>query len=157
MRNTIHMTSYPKYYGALQYIYIAYLRNITMIQTQTINITNYKHFRAISMDWSKHVDKHDIKVAFQDITAQLDAEPQPICIVVDLRDNTFMPLAETFKGAVWGPHRHPNLAAWLVIGENTFARYVAGMLDRFGEDKAIKWFANEVEVDAYLEEHCPYA
>ena len=128
-----------------------------MILSNSIQIKNYKNFRAINMVWTQHVNKNDIKFAFQEINAVLDDVTQPVCVVVDLRDNSFMPLAETFKGAVWGPHRHPNLMSWLIIGENTFARYVASMLDKFGEAKAIQWFSDEAEVDAYLKDNCPYA
>ncbi|GAB5493152.1 MAG: hypothetical protein Phog2KO_33670 [Phototrophicaceae bacterium] len=127
-----------------------------MIQEQKIYVKNYKQFRAINMVWSNRVNKQEIKQAFLDINAQLDMLTEPICVVVDLRENTFMPLAETFKGALTGPHKHHNLAGWLIIGENTFARYVAGMLDKFGGDKEIQWFSSEDGVDEYLEEHCSY-
>lgn len=126
-----------------------------MLKEETIQISSYKNFRAVNMVWSKHINKQDVKVAFQNIMTELDNAPQAICVVVDLRNNSFMPLAETFKGALSGPHTHPNLGGWLVIGENTFARYVAGMLDKFGGDKLIQWFSSEEGVDEYLEEHCP--
>jgi|GEM_PF-2279497 len=124
---------------------------------KSIEIIQYKHYRAIHMKWSADIDRRSIKMYFDELCDILDAENDPLCVVVDLRENKFMPLIDTFKAVIAEAHGHPKLATWLVLGENSFARPVAAMLNRFGQATDIMWFDNEIDMDDYLEEVCPYA
>ncbi len=125
-------------------------------QSKSIEIGTYKDFRAINMTWKKHIDRKDVKFAFDELTTILDNQEEPICVIIDLQENSFMPLTDTFKAALRGPHSHPNLAIWLVIGENVFARSIADMLNRFGDNQKIQWFDSNADIDAFLEDVCPH-
>ncbi|MEL6307228.1 MAG: hypothetical protein AAFN11_02335 [Chloroflexota bacterium] len=118
-----------------------------------VAVSQYKKTDAILMDWQSSANKHEIKAAYEAITELLDATESPTYVVVDLRKNRYMPFAPTLKGALFGPHRHNKLMAWLVIGENAFASSVAEMLDRLTNMEKILWFKDESEVDTFLYEN----
>jgi len=123
-----------------------------MANSRTVIVKPYSYYHAIVMHWKARGIKEDIDLAFEEIVAYLDATDRPIFVVVDLRENSYMPMKDTFKGAISGVHQHPNLIAWLCIGENKFARYVADVLNVFSDKSKIQWFDSDAEVDAYLEE-----
>ena len=124
-----------------------------MSDSSSVVVKPYKHYRAIVMKWHKNGEKADIKQAFDDIMSHLDTAREPIYVVVDLRENKFIPMTDTYRGAMAGPHRHEKLAAWLCIGENRFARYIADVLNVFTEESKIQWFGDESQVDTFLEQH----
>lgn len=126
-----------------------------MSDSSSVTIQPYKHYHAILMKWGKSGKKEDIKRAFDEISAKLDTVTSPTCVVVDLRDNNFIPMANTARRAMTGPHRHPMIACWLVMGENRFAHYIADMLNMFTDEGKIKWFDDEAAVDDFLNEHEP--
>lgn len=128
-----------------------------MVTSERISITNYKNFRAVNMTLSKFVYKDDLHTAFANVSKVLNKVTVPIYIVIDLRNNSFMPPTDTYQAMISGPAFHQNLDSWIVIGENIFARYVGNMLERLNHNKPILWFESESDVIKYLKTDCLYA
>ena len=93
-----------------------------MAKSDAIQVANYKNFRALKITCAKFIYKNDLLKAFASVNKILDEVSVPICVIIDLRNNSFMPITETFHAMLTGPHIHPNLDSWLVIGESIFAR-----------------------------------
>lgn len=121
----------------------------------SVTVQYMQTYNALWMQWGRLPQGNDIKRAFREITAYLDSIDEPICVIVDLRENIHMPLKETITGALFGPYNNPKLGMWLVIGENAFAEGVARTLINVTRQDKVAWFKNENEVVAFLAEHCP--
>jgi hypothetical protein len=122
---------------------------------RAITVEYSEEFKALWMAWGKGAQGRDVHHAYREISAYLETQDEPICIVVDLRENIYMPVRETVTGALFGPYKHPMVGAWLVIGANSFAQHVASMLQAVTRQDMVVWFKDEMEVASYLEANCP--
>lgn len=103
----------------------------------------------LRMVWDHEVFESDIKSAFQKLFDLLDDATQPQSIIVDLTSDPQFPLIETMMSAL-PSYRHARVSAWLVVGSNTFARYIAQFLGTAVKRANVHWFDNETEVVDFL-------
>lgn len=125
------------------------------VVNRTVTVEYSDEFKALWMGWGKGATGRDVQNAYREISAYLETLDESICIVVDLRENIYMPVRETLTGALLGPYKHPMVGAWLVIGANAFAQNVAIMLKGVTKQDMVVWCEDEVEVFNYLEANCP--
>lgn len=125
-----------------------------MLETKTVTVEYSDEYSALWMRWGSSVSGQDVNKAYREISAYLNTLDQPICVIVDLRENIYMPIKETVFGALFGPYKHPNLGAWLVLGSNAFARSAAATLASVTKQDNVEWFSNELEVKEYLSANC---
>lgn len=102
------------------------------------------------MIWEHTVEKEDVTHAFHDLIECLDAASTPQYVIVDLRADPRFPLIETFRAALNGPFRHPNLSEWLVVGANSVARSIGSALVSVSSRDNIRWFNTYEEALDYL-------
>lgn len=121
---------------------------------KTVNVEFSTEYHALWMHWERGATGRDVQGAYREIGAYLDTVDIATCVIVDLRQNLYMPIKETLTGALFGPYNHPKLGAWLVIGANAFAESVATTLSGITKQEKVHWFQNETAVLAYLEKHC---
>ena len=120
------------------------------ISTVTIKYVVEKH--CICMAWNHQVTPRDVEAAFAKITDILEQSAEPLCVVVDLRDNPNFPLGATLHGALFGPYRNPKLKEWLIISSNSAAKMIERVLSSTTGRHNVRWFEQEEAVYAYLEE-----
>ncbi len=113
-------------------------------------VPEYPLFRVIC---KQRVDKQDVIPAFQTIMNGLEQTEKRMYVLVDIRQNTQLPIKEIVGAAFWGPHRHPNLVAWLVVGSNALARSIARLMSQISRRQNVQWFENEAEALTYIEQH----
>lgn len=118
--------------------------------TPSVRIVRLADHRGLMMIWEHAVEKDDVAHAFRDLVDCLDAAPTPMYIVVDLRADPRFPLIETFRAALNGPFRHPNLSEWLVVGANSVARSIGSTLVSVSNRDNIHWFNTLEEALDYL-------
>ena len=116
----------------------------------SVDVVTLPGYPALKMIWQKQINKTDMKPAFHQITEALRRSRSPMYVVVDLRQDPQLPIAETMMEALRGPFRHPQLAEWLVFGANRSARTIGAILIRASKRNNIRWFDTEDEVLAYL-------
>jgi hypothetical protein len=109
------------------------------MDTVTVRVDFTKHPRAISMTWEKRVTEIDVKIAFKQIDQMLNVAPQPMVVIVDIAADPIFPLSATLQGALFGPHRNPNMLGWIVVGTNSVARVIESTLSRVSNSVAIQW------------------
>jgi hypothetical protein len=106
--------------------------------------------RALLMKWERQPNKDDVRAAFVDMTALLNARQHPHWVIVDIMADPVFPLTETIAGAFWGPSRSPALAEWLVVGSSPTAQLIGSTLTRIARRDNIRWFATHDEALDYL-------
>lgn len=106
----------------------------------TVSVRQIVNFPALLMAWDAHVIPNDVSLAYQQITTELDQSETPKYIIVDLTHNPNMPLSETLQGVLSGPHKHPMLKQWLVIGDHSVGHMVANVLTITTGKGKIAWF-----------------
>jgi hypothetical protein len=97
--------------------------------------------RALLMKWERQPNKEDVRAAFIDMAALLNARQHPHWVIVDIIADPVFPLTETIAGAFWGPSRSPALAEWLVVGSSPAAQLIGSTLTRIARRDNIRWFA----------------
>jgi hypothetical protein len=125
------------------------------VVNRSVTVEYSDEFKALWMSWGKGATGRDVQNAYREISAYLETQDEQICIVVDLRQNIYMPVRETVSGALFGPYKHPKVGAWLVMGGNSFAQHVAIMLQGVTKQNMVVWCNDEAEVFKYLEANCP--
>jgi hypothetical protein len=118
----------------------------------SVQITHLSH-HSLAMIWSKSPTETDVQQAYRQMTALLNQAAQPMFVMVDISCNPHFPMSATVKGALMGPHRHPNLRAWLVVGTSTLGHMIAHVLTAISSTSNIVWFATEAEALAYMAAH----
>lgn len=108
-------------------------------------------YPAATLWWAHAVRREDVQKAFRDLNEILNAVSEPIYVFVDLRERPNFPLADTLRGALDGPFRHPMLKEWLVIGSSPMAHTIGRMLSSITRRHNIKWFTTEEEAVEYLQ------
>lgn len=116
----------------------------------TCTATLTPNFPAATLWWAHVVHGQDVQKAFRDLYNILNAAEEPIYVFVDLRERPNFPLADTLRGALDGPFRHPKLKEWLVIGSSPMAHTIGRMLTSMTRRNNIKWFDTEAEAIDYL-------
>lgn len=105
---------------------------------------------AATLWWAHSVRRDDVTAAFRDLNGILNSVSEPIYVFVDLRERPNFPLADTLRGALDGPFRHPMLKEWLVIGSSAMAHTIGRMLSSITRRNNIKWFDTQDEAVDYL-------
>lgn len=100
--------------------------------------------------WAQAVHSEDVQTAFRELNSLLDTAESPLYVFVDLRERPNFPLADTLRGALEGPFRHPMLKEWLVIGSNPMAHTIGRILTSITRRNNIKWFNTEEKAIEYL-------
>lgn len=118
--------------------------------TPSVRIVRLEDHRGLLMIWEHTVDKDDVTRAFHDLVDCLDSAIAPMYVIVDVRADPRFPLIETFRGALNGPFRHPNLSEWLVVGANSVARSIGSTLVSVSSRDNIHWFNTFEEALDYL-------
>lgn len=117
----------------------------------TITVEHLPQQAAIYMNWNRTIIEADVAAAFRTVTRLLDETEQPLCVIVDLRQNPRFPMLTTITEALLGPFQHNKLHEWLIIGSSPLARSIARTLSGVTGRNNIRWFVNEADVFAYLE------
>ncbi|MBN1964160.1 MAG: hypothetical protein JW910_05915 [Anaerolineae bacterium] len=127
-----------------------------MTAQPTVHVEPIPGCPALKMTWQQHVRDEDVKTAFEDIIAALEAREAPLFVIVDLLSNPRFPLRTTVQEAS-SAYRDRRLAAWLIVGSNWMARMVEGSLSRLTGRHNVYWYESEAEALAALEEmdHTP--
>lgn len=122
-------------------------------ETPAISVRPMRGYPIIRMEWARKVTEHDVRDAFQQITALLDESTTPLYVLVDITVRPNFPLYTTAVGALQGPHNHPQLAEWLVIGKgNRMGQIISDVISARSKRTNIRWFDDEVQALAYLAE-----
>jgi hypothetical protein len=106
---------------------------------------------AATLWWAHAVRREDVAEAFRDLNNILNAVSEPIYVFVDLRERPNFPLADTLRGALDGPFKHPMLKEWLVIGSSPTAHTIGRILSSIARRNNIKWFNTQDEATDYLQ------
>jgi hypothetical protein len=122
-----------------------------MQKPSSISVQRLQNYPALLMKWEKLAESKDLKQAYRLINEQLRDSDKPLYVVVDLRENKNMPLAETVSGALFGPYQNPKLAACLVLGCHKTARMAARLLVNISHEDKIECFETEADIFAKLE------
>lgn len=107
----------------------------------------------VLLNWQHDVDKNDVVQAFDDLRAFLKEASQPVHVIVDIRSDPGFPLQTTIANAMNDVYGHENLAEWLVVGENQFAKLIASVLERFRRRGNIQWLDSIEEAYIYVGYH----
>ncbi|MDQ7026031.1 MAG: hypothetical protein Q9P01_01670 [Anaerolineae bacterium] len=114
---------------------------------ETVSIRHIDNIPALFMVWDADIKAKDVSQAYQQITTELDQSETLKYIIVDLTSNPNMPFAETLRGALYGPYKHPMLKQWLVVGDHQVGHMVSRLLFSTTGKKHVIWF-DSIE-DAY--------
>lgn len=121
-----------------------------MANNPTITITTLPDHNALKMTWAEHIERSDVARAFDEVLAVLEIADAPVHILVDITHNLTCPVVTTVLSA--RPiFQHSQLGAWLMVGENTSARQVMGLLTTMTARNNVHWFPSEADALAYLE------
>jgi hypothetical protein len=115
----------------------------------TISVEPIEGWPAIRMTWCAQVNSNDVHVAFETICVHVFAATRPIYVVVDITANPNFPIFETVVGAL-PIFKDPNLAAWLIVGSNSGAKAIEGLLARVTGRSNVQWFDAESDALNYL-------
>jgi hypothetical protein len=113
-------------------------------------ITPMSGYHALRMTWGREIIEADVTQAFRQITEHLARSTSRMTVVVDLTAAPNMPVGLTMKEALFGPYRNPKLDEWLIIGGSHAARTIERLLAASTQRRNVRWFDNENEVIAYL-------
>jgi hypothetical protein len=117
----------------------------------TVQVDATKHPRAVLMIWEKLVKEADVKMAFREIDHILNTAPEPMVVIVDIAADPIFPLSATLQGALFGPHRNPNMLGWIVVGTNPVARIIESTLSRVSRSTSIYWVNSREEALVMVE------
>lgn len=101
------------------------------------------------MTWQSHVEIDDMREAFRAITKALDESGKPRYVVVDIRANPRFPVTQTVTEAM-EPYSHPNMAGWLIVGQNFLARSIERVLSAITRKHNVHWFTTLEDAIAYI-------
>jgi hypothetical protein len=114
---------------------------MVVIDEKSVTVQALKdHDNAVLMTWQRQVQTEDVKVAFSQIMDHLKQKQTPLYVVVDILRNPNFPVGTTITAALLGPYRHPDLAAWLVVGSNWMAKSIERALANVTGRKNVLWF-----------------
>jgi hypothetical protein len=116
----------------------------------TVILERMNGLPAVRVTLEREVASHDVSNAFKLLSTWVAEYPDGLYVVVDLRENPNFPLAANINGTLFGPHRTPNLREWLVIGSHQTARLTERALAAVTGFSNVRWFKNDVEAIAYL-------
>ena len=105
---------------------------------------------AILMQWEHHVRDEDIDRAYHTIRDLLDLCNKPQSIILDLTHSPRIPMVATLIGALHGPHTHPRLHEWLIVGKHHSGLMLARILSRTIRKHAVIQFDTIAEAHLYL-------
>ena len=115
----------------------------------TVTISQIDGFQyALKMRWEKSPTVEDVHAAFDEINTVLNSASQKVWIVVDISSDPNFPLSATLPRASQA-HRHENMGDWLVIGQNTIAKFIGATISTLSSSKVI-WFDSELAAIRHL-------
>ncbi|MBK9122011.1 MAG: STAS/SEC14 domain-containing protein [Chloroflexi bacterium] len=119
----------------------------------TVTATMMEGLPAAELWWAAAVKREDVIPAFKVLLDLLNQTPQPLCILVDLRERPTFPLTDTLRGALDGVFQHHKLDKWLVVGSTPLAQTIGRTLSAITRRNNILWFKTYDEAIAFLRQH----
>lgn len=108
--------------------------------------------RMVKMTWGQRPAVKDIRRAFEEVVDYLEERVDPVYVIIDITSNPHFPIVSTVQAAM-PAFRNEMLRAWLVIGSNSLAQVIEGILSGVTKRRNVHWFANEDEMLAFVAEH----
>jgi hypothetical protein len=115
----------------------------------TVRVEPMEGWPAIKMTWCAQVNSNDVHRAFEAICEHVFTAVRPVYVVVDITASPNFPIFETVVGAL-PVFKDPKLAAWLIVGSNSGAKAVEGLLSRVTGRSNVQWFDAESDALDYL-------
>ena len=107
----------------------------------SIRVEPIPGFSALLMTWKQHPNPRDVSRVFAEMNVHLSAATKPLDVIVDLTENSKIPLQSTILEVLRGPARHPMMGVWIVAAPNSMARIIGNVLLSLTRRENIVWHA----------------